>query len=254
MGKNKLAKFADMQAYPNVFEYPFHVLENAECPMRGKWNVEVFGNSNPITLELGCGRGEYAVGLAQNCSDRNFIGVDIKGARMWTGATQALNEKLGNVAFLRTEIENIDRIFASGEADTIWLTFSDPQMKRAQKRMTSTYFLKRYRNFLKDGGVINVKTDSNFLFTYTKYVVSENNLPLLCISDDVYAENSGVPAEVTSLQTYYEQQWRGRGIKIKFISFALPHNGELHEPDVEIPLDSYRSYNRQKRSSLETSK
>ena len=173
---------------------------------------------------------------------------------MWTGATQALNEKLGNVAFLRTEIENIDRIFAPGEADTIWLTFSDPQMKRAQKRMTSTYFLKRYRNFLKDGGVINVKTDSNFLFTYTKYVVSENNLPLLCISDDVYAENSGVLAEVTSLQTYYEQQWRGRGIKIKFISFALPHNGELHEPDVEIPLDSYRSYNRQKRSSLETSK
>ncbi len=140
MGKNKLAKFADMQAYPNVFEYPFHVLENAECPMRGKWNAEVFGNSNPITLELGCGRGEYAVGLAQNCSDRNFIGVDIKGARMWTGATQALNEKLGNVAFLRTEIENIDRIFAPGEADTIWLTFSDPQMKRAQKRMTSTYF------------------------------------------------------------------------------------------------------------------
>ena len=156
--------------------------------------------------------------------------------------------------WLSCVIENIDRIFAPGEADTIWLTFSDPQMKRAQKRMTSTYFLKRYRNFLKDGGVINVKTDSNFLFTYTKYVVSENNLPLLCISDDVYAENSGVPAEVTSLQTYYEQQWRGRGIKIKFISFALPHNGELHEPDVEIPLDSYRSYNRQKRSSLETSK
>ena len=173
---------------------------------------------------------------------------------MWTGATQALNEKLGNVAFLRTEIENIDRIFAPGEADTIWLTFSDPQMKRAQKRMTSTYFLKRYRNFLKDGGVINVKTDSNFLFTYTKYVVSENNLPLLCISDDVYAENSGVPAEVTSLQTYYEQQWLDRGLNIKYIRFVCEERAELSEPDVEIEYDAYRSFNRSKRSALASGK
>lgn len=254
MGKNKLAKFADMRAYPNVFEYPFRYLEKSECPMRGKWAAEVFGNGNPITLELGCGRGEYAVGLAKACSGRNFIGVDIKGARMWTGATQAVNEGIGNVAFLRTEIENIDRIFAPGEVDTVWLTFSDPQMKRAQKRMTSTYFLNRYRRIMRDNGVINVKTDSNFLFTYTKYVVSENNLPLLCVCDNIYAAGADVPAEATSLQTYYEQQWRDRGIDIKFISFALPKEGELREPDVEIPLDSYRSYNRQKRSSLETSK
>ncbi len=254
MGKNKLAKFADMRAYPNVFEYPFRYLEKAECPMRGKWAAEVFGNGNPITLELGCGRGEYAVGLAKACPRQNFVGVDIKGARMWTGATQAVNEGIGNVAFLRTEIENIDRIFAPGEVDTLWLTFSDPQMKRAQKRMTSTYFLNRYRRIMKDNGVINVKTDSNFLFTYTKYVVSENNLPLLCVCDNIYAAGAEVPNEATSLQTYYERQWRGRGIDIKFISFALPKEGELHEPDVEIPLDSYRSYNRQKRSSLETSK
>ncbi len=254
MGKNKLAKFADMQAYKNVFEYPFHTLEHAECPLRGKWNGEVFKNTNPITLELGCGRGEYAVGLAQNNTQQNFIGVDIKGARMWTGATQALNENLGNVAFLRTEIENIDRIFAPDEIDTIWLTFSDPQMKRAQKRMTSTYFLNRYRKIMKDGGIVNVKTDSNFLFTYTKYVVAENHLPLISICDNVYAEGAKIEPEVVSLQTYYEQQWRSRGINIKFISFALPKNGELKEPDVEIPLDSYRSYNRQKRSSLETSK
>ena len=238
MSKGKLAKFADMERYENVFQYPYSVVEQVPFEMKGRWNECYFRNDHPIVLELGCGKGEYTVELAKLYPEVNFIGVDIKGARMWTGATQALQEGLKNVAFLRTEIENIDRICAPGEADTIWLTFSDPQMKRAQKRMTSTYFLKRYRNFLKDGGVINVKTDSNFLFTYTKYVVSENNLPLLCISDDVYAENSGVPAEVTSLQTYYEQQWRGRGIKIKFISFALPHNGELHEPDVEIPLDS----------------
>ena len=254
MGKNKLAKFADMREYPNVFEYPFRSLEHAECPLRGKWGPKVFGNDNPITLELGCGRGEYAVGLAKARVQRNFIGVDIKGARMWTGATQALGDGVENVAFLRTEIENIDRIFAPDEVDSLWLTFSDPQMKRAQKRMTSTYFLNRYRRIMKDGGVINVKTDSNFLFTYTKHVVSENNLPLLCMCNNIYAPGADVPAEVTSIQTYYEQQWRGRGIDIKFISFALPRHGELREPDVEIPLDSYRSYNRQKRSSLETSK
>lgn len=254
MGKNKLAKFADMQTYPNVHEYPFHTLENAECPLRGKWNDEVFKNSNPITLELGCGRGEYAVGLAKAFPRRNFIGVDIKGARMWTGATQALNDGIGNAAFLRSEIENIDRLFAPGEVDEIWLTFSDPQMKRAQKRMTSTYFLERYRRIMKDGGIVNVKTDSNFLFTYTKYVVNENHLPLICVCDNIYAEGAQVSPEVTSLQTYYEQQWRGRGIDIKFISFRLPQEGALNEPEVDIPLDTYRSYNRQKRSSLETSK
>lgn len=254
MGKGKLAKFADMQRYSNVHEYPYSTLEAAPCPLQGKWKAEVFGNDNPIVLELGCGRGEYAVGLAKTCPDKNFIGVDIKGARMWTGATEATNQGIANVAFLRTEIENICRIFGPGEIDEIWLTFSDPQMKRAQKRMTSTYFLQRYRKIMKDGGIINVKTDSAFLFTYTGYVVSANSLPLLCKCADIYASPAEVPAEVTALQTYYEQQWRGRGINIKFISFALPQQGELIEPDVEIPLDSYRSYNRQKRSSLETSK
>ncbi len=221
--------------------------------MKGHWKEKAFANTNPLVLELGCGRGEYAVGLGRNNPGRNYMGVDIKGSRMWTGATQALESHLANVAFLRAEIENIDRLFAADEVDELWLTFSDPQMKRAGKRMTSTFFLERYRRFLKDGGIVNVKTDSNFLFTYTRHVVKTNNLPLLACSTDIYAD-SGLAPEVTGIQTYYESQWTARGIKIKFIRFALPHAGTLREPDVEIPLDTYRSYNRQKRSSLETSK
>ena len=253
MGRNKLAKFADMETYPNVYQYPYHTLMSGGCPLQGCWNEKAFSNSNPLVLELGCGRGEYAVALGKKNPERNYIGIDIKGSRMWTGATQALEDRLDNVAFLRAEIENIDKLFAPDEVDELWLTFSDPQMKRASKRMTSTFFLERYRRFLKDGGIINVKTDSNFLFTYTYHVVKENKLPLLACSTDISAD-SGLLPEVTGIQTYYESQWIARGIKIKFISFALPHAGTLREPDVEIPLDTYRSYNRQKRSSLETSK
>ena len=183
---------------------------------------------------------------------KNFIGVDIKGARMWTGATEALQEELKNVAFLRTNIEIIDRFFAAGEVDEIWLTFSDPQMKKATKRLTSTYFMNRYRRFLLPDGLIHVKTDSNFMFTYTKYMVEANKLPVEILTDDLY--HSGMDDDILSIRTYYEQQWLDRGITIKYICFHLPQEGELVEPDVEIELDSYRSYDREKRSSLMTSK
>ena len=179
MGKGKLAKFADMERYENVFQYPFSVADNVPFDMKGHWREMYFKNDNPIVLELGCGKGEYTVGLAKMFPDVNFIGVDIKGARMWTGATQALGEGLKNVAFLRTNIEIIDRFFAEGEVQEIWLTFSDPQMKNPRKRLTSTYFMQRYRRFLQDGGTIHLKTDSNFLFTYTTYMQQRNNLPLL---------------------------------------------------------------------------
>lgn len=137
-------------------------------------------------LELGCGRGEYTVGLARLYPDKNFIGVDIKGARMWTGATQALHEGLPNVAFLRTNIEIIERFFAPGEVSEIWLTFSDPQMKKATKRLTSTYFMNRYRQFLIDEGLVHLKTDSNFLFTYTTYMVERNHLPVRVFYNSLY--------------------------------------------------------------------
>ena len=258
MGKGKLAKFADMAEYPHVFEYPYSVVDNVPFEGRGKWH-EFFGNRNPIVLELGCGRGEYTVGLARLYPEKNFIGVDIKGARMWTGATESMREGLKNVAFLRTNIEIIDRFFEPGEVEEIWLTFSDPQMKKVTKRLTSTYFMNRYRKFLVDGGLIHLKTDSNFLFTYTSYMVEKNALPVEFSTTDLYhsvlAEHPDTEeARILSIQTYYEQQWIDRGLNIKYLRFRLLHAGELQEPEVEIELDDYRSYNRSKRSGLATSK
>ena len=259
MSKGKLAKFADMETYENVFQYPYSVVEHVPFEMQGHWHEEYFHNDNPIVLELGCGKGEYTVGLAKRYPDMNFIGVDIKGARMWTGATQAVKEGLKNVAFLRTNIEIIDRFFAPDEVTEIWLTFSDPQMKNPRKRLTSTYFMNRYRRFLIDGGLIHLKTDSNFLFTYTTYMVEKNRLPLVLHTNDLYSENSEFSeysefSEAASIQTYYEQMWIDRGLNIKYMKFHLPHDGELVEPDIEIPLDDYRSYRRDKRSSLDTAK
>ena len=251
MGKGKLAKFADMASYPHVFEYPYSVADEVPFAMKGNWKRDFFRNDNPIVLELGCGRGEYTVGLARRYADKNFIGVDIKGARMWTGATDALKEGLKNVAFLRTNIEIIDRFFAPGEVSEIWLTFSDPQMKKATKRLTSTYFMERYRKFLVPDGIIHLKTDSNFMFTYTRCMVEANRLPVEYQTDDLY--HSGIDEDL-SIRTYYEQQWLDRGLSIKDIKFRLPQEGELHEPEVEIELDDYRSYNRSKRSGLKTSK
>lgn len=252
MGKNKLEKFADMRSYPHVFEYPFSVAENVPFDMKGNWNRDFFRNDNPIVLELGCGRGEYTVGLGRMFPDKNFIGVDIKGSRMWSGATDSLQEGLNNVAFLRTNIEIIERFFAEGEVSEIWLTFSDPQMKKATKRLTSTYFMNRYRKFLKENGIIHLKTDSNFMFTYTKYMVEKNNFPVLFVTEDLY--HSGLVDDILGIQTYYEQQWLDRGLNIKYMKFTLPQEGTLEEPDVEIELDDYRSYNRSKRSGLQTSK
>lgn len=252
MSKGKLAKFADMAEYPHVFEYPFSVMENVLFEMKGHWHDRFFHNDNPIVLELGCGRGEYTVGLGRLFPNKNFIGVDIKGARMWSGATESLNGGMKNVAFLRTNIEIIDRFFAPGEVSEIWLTFSDPQMKKATKRLTSTYFMNRYRHFLMDGGIIHLKTDSNFMFTYTKYMVEHNHLPIEFITDDLY--HSGLVDNILSIRTYYEQQWLDRGLNIKYLKFRLPQDGLLEEPDVEIELDDYRSYNRSKRSGLEKSR
>ncbi len=209
------------------------------------------------------------MGLARRYPDRNFIGVDIKGARMWSGATEALHEGLKNVAFLRTNIEMIDRFFAPGEVSEIWLTFSDPQMKKATKRLSSTYFLRRYRHFLADNGVIHLKTDSNFLFTYTRYVVEVNHLPCEVCTDDLYAQpletlvapdSTNTSSLDLSIRTYYEQQWLDRGLTIKYLRFRLPATlneipteEALIEPEIEIELDDYRSYNRQKRSTRATS-
>ncbi len=252
MGKGKLQKFADMARYPHVFEYPYSVADDVPFDMRGHWAERFFGNGKPIVVELGCGRGEYTVGLARRFPGKNHIGVDIKGARMWTGATESLREGLGNVAFLRTNIEIIDRFFAPGEVSEIWLTFSDPQMKKATKRLTSTWFLERYRRFLADGGLVHVKTDSNFLYTYTRLLLEANRITPEVMTADLYS--SGQADDILSIRTYYEQQWLDRGIPIKYIRFRLPQQGELAEPDADIPMDDYRSYGRSKRSSLDVSR
>ena len=256
MGKGKLAKFADMASYENVFQYPYSVVEHVPFEMQGHWRDQYFHNQNPIVLELGCGKGEYTVGLAKLYPDINFIGVDIKGARMWTGATQALHEGLKNVAFLRTNIEIIERFFAEDEVQEIWLTFSDPQMKNPHKRLTSTWFLERYRKFLTDGGIIHLKTDSNFLFTYTTLLAEHNHLPIEERTEDLYHTShlSPLTSHLLSIQTYYESMWIARGLNIKYMKWRLPRTGTLEEPDVEIELDDYRSYHRSKRSSLDKAK
>lgn len=256
MSKGKLAKFADMEAFENVFQYPYSVVDDVPFEMKGKWREMYFHNDNPIVLELGCGKGEYTVELAKLYPEMNFIGVDIKGARMWTGAKKAIEEGQKNVAFLRTNIEIIDRFFVQDEVQEIWLTFSDPQMKNPRKRLTSTYFMNRYRRFLVDGGIIHLKTDSNFLFTYTTYMVQENHLPVLFRTEDLYHHEGidDVTRKILSIQTYYESMWIERGLNIKYMKFELPRQGELVEPDKEIPLDDYRSYRRDKRTPKETGK
>ena len=251
-----MEKFADMATYNNVFQYPYSVMDKKPFDMKGHWREQYFHNDNPIVLELGCGKGEYAVELAKLYPDTNFIGVDIKGARMWTGATRALKEGLTNVAFLRTNIEIIDRFFAPGEVQEIWLTFSDPQMKNPRKRLTSTFFMERYRRFVSDGAIIHLKTDYNFLFTYTSCMVEHNKLPLLFRTEDLYHTEGidDVTREILSIQTYYEAMWMERGLNIRYMKFRLPHDGELTEPEVDIPLDEYRSYHRPKRSGLDTAR
>ena len=244
MGKGKLAKFADMRTFPNVFEPVLSFKDSEPFEKKGCWNSSFFQNGNPIVLELGCGRGEYTVGLARLCPERNFIGIDIKGARMWTGARDAYESELKNAAFLRTEIGLVDRCFAPGEVSEIWLTFPDPQMKKVTKRLTSTAFLERYRRIMKPDGIINLKTDSNFLYTYTTLLVDRNSLRSDIRINDLYASEIKDPA--LNIQTYYEQQWLQRGVSIKYLRFRLPHATPLSEPEIDIPLDDYRSYNRQK--------
>lgn len=243
MGKNKLKKFNEIAQMDFVHQYPFARLQLEGFPLKGHWNEKVFKNSNPIVLELGCGKGEYTVNLALQNPQKNYVGIDIKGARMWTGAKQAHEQGMSNVAFLRTSIELLDQFFAPGEVSEIWITFPDPQMKKARKRLTSTRFLELYSKVLKPGGIIHLKTDSPFLYTYTSLLVKENNLPVEQQSTDVHSgELASHP--VLSILTHYEKQWIERGLTIKYISFRLDPDKKLVEPEIEIEHDTYRSYSR----------
>ncbi len=250
MGKNKLAKFAEMEEFPHVFQVSSHAVREGESfEMKGKWNELFFKNNHPIVLELGCGKGEYTVGLAELFPDKNFIGVDIKGARLWTGAKQSFQAKMKNVAFLRTNIEMIHHFFAENEVSEIWLTFPDPQMKKVTKRLTATNFMKSYQQFLKEKGIIHLKTDSNFMFSYTCEMVKENQFPVVFSTNNLYESDLSDP--ILGIKTYYEQQWLDRGLTIKYIQFLSEKRAEFVEPEIEIEHDSYRSFGRSKLHNLQ---
>lgn len=244
MGKGKLKKFNEMKDFEHVVQVPFHIIEHNDFEFKGKWATEFFKNGNPVVLELGCGKGEYSVELAQMNPEINYIGVDIKGARLWKGAKIAKERGLKNVGFLRTNIELVEQFFAEDEVSEIWLTFPDPQMRKVRKRLTSTTFLNKYRNFLNPDGIVNLKTDSNFQFTYTCEMAKLNNFEILAQTDNVY-EWEGL-TDVLRIRTFYEKQWLDRGITSKYLAFKL-HDGEYIEPTIEIEHDEYRSFGRSAR-------
>ena len=238
MGKNKLAKFAEMEVLENVFQPTHEEVFRTDYHLKGRWN-EHFGNDHPIVLEIGCGKGEYSVGLAEVYPAKNFIGLDIKGARMWSGAKAAQNKGLKNVAFVRTHAEELESLFAPGEIAEIWITFPDPQMAKARKRLTGTRFLTLYQKILQPDGIIHLKTDSPFLYQYTAELIQLNALPCTHRTDDLYASDSPIP--VLGIKTFYEQQWLSRGKSIKYLQFSLTPACPLIEPEVEPEKDDYRS-------------
>ncbi len=219
-GKNKLKHFAENETFDNMFQVKYEdVIEGFEY--KGSWNDAFFKNKNDIVLELGCGKGEYTVGLAQMFPDKNFIGIDIKGARIWTGLTTAGKKEINNVAFIRSRINLLEYFFAKNEVSELWITFPDPHPRelKQKKRLTSPQFLKRYYDILKPGGIIHLKTDNIIFFEYTLDVIKEGGHELLYTTYDVYGEeNDGA---LTQIQTFYENKWLKNGTKIKYLSFKL---------------------------------
>jgi len=228
MGKNKLFRFSENETFEQVVQPTFEELMRGDFPLKGRWNADLFKREAPLVLELGCGRGEYTTGLAKLAPEKNYLGVDIKGARIWRGARTAREQGLANVGFLRTHVDHVLQCFGPHEASEIWLTFSDPQVKKskARKRLTSPLFLARYKQILKPGGLIHLKTDSPLLYEYTMEQIAAHKLPVLEQSSDVYADlvNRVSPEEqaVLNIRTYYERMWLTEGRKIHYVRFALP--------------------------------
>lgn len=221
-GKNKIKRFIENQSFDNVFQPTREEVVSGNFSLKGKWNSDFFKNENPIVLELGCGKGEYSVGLAARFPDKNFIGIDVKGARFWRGAKTAVETELHNVAFVRTQIEILEHVFATDEVDEIWITFPDPQIKykRTKHRMTNSEFLKMYQKFLKPNGLVNLKTDSEFMHGYTLGLLHGEGHEVLYANHNIYV-NEGSPAEVTEIQTFYENQYLAINKAITFVKFRI---------------------------------
>jgi tRNA (guanine-N7-)-methyltransferase len=220
--KNKLKRFKENDTFHNVFQPSREELVASRYEFKGNWHQKVFKNTKPIVLELGCGKGEYSVELAKKYPHKNFIGIDIKGARFWRGAKTAVEESMSNVAFIRAQIELIEYLFDDNEIDEIWITFPDPQIKykRTKHRMTNTVFLKRYKKILKPDGIVNLKTDSEFMHGYTLGLLHGEGHEILYSNHDVYHQE-GSPEEVTSIQTYYEGQYLKDDKAITYIRFKI---------------------------------
>ena len=219
--KNKLKRFKENETFKNVIQPSREEILNGTFSLKGKWNT-FFGNDNPIILELGCGKGEYTIGMAKQDDSKNYIGIDIKGARSWRGAKTAIEENIANVAFLRTQIELVDQLFANNEVSEIWITFPDPQIKykRTKHRLTNEVFLEKYKTILKKEGVVNLKTDSEFMHGYTLGLLHGKGLEVLYANHDVY-KNEGSPKEVLEIQTFYEKQYLEKGKPITYIKFRI---------------------------------
>ncbi len=228
-----MQRFAEMATYEHVIQPTLQEVLNKDYSLKGNWNSQFFGNNNPIVLELGCGKGEYTVGLSKRFPDKNFIGIDIKGARIWRGAKTAVEENLTNVGFLRTRIEHILSFFAPNEISEIWITFPDPQEKRirAKKRLTSSRFLPMYQQFLKPDGLIHLKTDNQILYDYTYRLCLHNEIDIIKSTSNLYETETDV--NLLSIQTFYESQYLAKGVPIKFIQFALHGKTSFQEPPEE---------------------
>jgi tRNA (guanine-N7-)-methyltransferase len=231
MVKKKIRQFAEMETFSNVFQPSFEEVFRKDHPLKGQWNATVFQNGNPIVLELGCGKGEYTVGLSSKYPSKNFIGIDIKGARIWRGAKTALAERLNNVKFLRTRIEMINSFFSPNEVDEIWITFPDPQLKKKRKRLTSPRFLMNYSQFVKENGLVHLKTDSDVLYMYTLELARINGFKIRFETNDLY--HSAIHDEILDIKTFYEKQFLSQGMRINYLCFELPHEKEIIEPDSE---------------------
>ena len=220
--KNKLKRFKENETFDIVLQPTREEVTNGEFPYKGKWNSDFFKNTNPIIVELGCGKGEYTIGLAERNPNVNYVGIDVKGARFWRGAKTAVDSAMNNVGFVRTQIELIEDIFAVNEVDEIWITFPDPQIKykRTKHRMTNSDFLKMYKRILKPDGVVNLKTDSEFMHGYTLGLLHGEGHKVLYANHNVY-KNDGSPAEVTEIQTFYENQYLEVNKAITYIRFKI---------------------------------